>query len=369
MARTRGSRASSTRARSRPARTRGRRLVARPDAHGQPEVERRLRRQEVGVGLRRRPGELVAAAAYPLVASAARGDDRLLVQPPPCPRRPRHRLVPGATTTTRCSAASALGKFDDLLVAASLHPSMLLYLSNFESTRTRPNENQGRELLELHTVGRASGYTEDMVKDSAQILTGYTVAAWEDLGAVLRPGAARDRSGQGARFRAREPQGRRPQGDARPISATSRTTRPPHGHRHASWRCGSCPTTPSAGLVNTPRAASSGPRHQHQGHLAGTGGAPGVRRVAPTEGAQPDRGLHRHRPRPRRRGANADASMAGQFAEAQIWMCKGQYPFMWPRPDGMPQTQRRVVVGEPGARSRSTCTTRCPAAGSGRRAP
>ena len=24
------------------------------------------------------------------------------------------------------------------------------------------------------------------------------------------------------------------------------------------------------------------------------------------------------------------------FAEAQIWMCKGQYPFMWPRPDGLP---------------------------------
>lgn len=37
------------------------------------------------------------------------------------------------------------------------------------------NENLGREQLELHTVGRATGFTEDMVKDSARILTGWTI--------------------------------------------------------------------------------------------------------------------------------------------------------------------------------------------------
>jgi len=74
--------------------------------------------------------------------------------------------------------AHALGKFDDLLVAASLHPAMLLYLDNWTSKRGAPNENQGRELLELHTVGRAAGYTEQMVKDSATILSGWTVDAF-----------------------------------------------------------------------------------------------------------------------------------------------------------------------------------------------
>jgi hypothetical protein len=73
----------------------------------------------------------------------------------------------------------ALGTFEDLLVEASLHPAMLLYLDNWRSTKAAPNENHGRELLELHTVGRASGYTEQMVKDSARILTGYTVDAFE----------------------------------------------------------------------------------------------------------------------------------------------------------------------------------------------
>jgi hypothetical protein len=69
----------------------------------------------------------------------------------------------------------ALGRFEDLLLACTLHPAMLLYLDNFRSRRDAPNENHGRELLELHTVGRTSGYTEQMVKDSAVLLSGWTV--------------------------------------------------------------------------------------------------------------------------------------------------------------------------------------------------
>lgn len=72
---------------------------------------------------------------------------------------------------------NALGRFDQLLEAVSLHPAMLVFLDNYRSVRDAPNENQGRELLELHTVGRTSGYTEQMVKDSAKILSGYTVDA------------------------------------------------------------------------------------------------------------------------------------------------------------------------------------------------
>lgn len=69
----------------------------------------------------------------------------------------------------------ALGKFEDLLVAATLHPAMQLFLDNWRSQPGAPNENQGRELLELHTVGRGAHYTEDMVKASARILSGYTL--------------------------------------------------------------------------------------------------------------------------------------------------------------------------------------------------
>ena len=69
----------------------------------------------------------------------------------------------------------ALGSFDDLLVAATLHPAMQHYLDNASSTKAQPNENHGRELLELHTLGVGAGYTETDVKNSARILTGLTV--------------------------------------------------------------------------------------------------------------------------------------------------------------------------------------------------
>ncbi len=69
----------------------------------------------------------------------------------------------------------ALGTFEELLLACSTHPAMLTYLNNRDSDDEHPNENQGRELLELHTVGLEAGYTEDDVLNSARILTGLSV--------------------------------------------------------------------------------------------------------------------------------------------------------------------------------------------------
>ncbi|GAA2493746.1 DUF1800 domain-containing protein [Terrabacter carboxydivorans] len=70
--------------------------------------------------------------------------------------------------------AHALGKYSDMLNAAARHPSMLKVLDNADSTKKAPNENYGRELLELHTVGIGS-YTEADVKMSALALTGLSV--------------------------------------------------------------------------------------------------------------------------------------------------------------------------------------------------
>ncbi|MFI1989653.1 DUF1800 domain-containing protein [Actinoplanes sp. NPDC020271] len=67
----------------------------------------------------------------------------------------------------------ALGTFADLLKASARHPAMLTYLDNRFSTRLAPNENYGRELMELHTVGLE--YAEPDVKDAAKLLTGLTV--------------------------------------------------------------------------------------------------------------------------------------------------------------------------------------------------
>ncbi len=77
----------------------------------------------------------------------------------------------------------AVGRFEDILTACSLHPAMRVYLDNYRSVRNKPNENQGRELLELHSVGRGAGYSEAMVKASAILLSGYTV----DWGKTFEP--------------------------------------------------------------------------------------------------------------------------------------------------------------------------------------
>jgi len=59
-----------------------------------------------------------------------------------------------------------------------VHPAMGLFLDNASSTKVAPNENLGRELLELHTVGVDAGYTEADVKASSRILTGYRSTVW-----------------------------------------------------------------------------------------------------------------------------------------------------------------------------------------------
>jgi uncharacterized protein (DUF1800 family) len=93
----------------------------------------------------------------------------------------------------------SLGNFEDLLEAVAHSPAMLIYLDNASSigpdsraaeradqaASRRPNaqrkapeglnENYGRELMELHTVGVNGGYTQKDVIQAARILTGWTV--------------------------------------------------------------------------------------------------------------------------------------------------------------------------------------------------
>jgi uncharacterized protein (DUF1800 family) len=106
----------------------------------------------------------------------------------------------------------AMGKFEDLLVATAQSPAMLFYLDNWLSVgpnsdfangipkrnanynwrrpprpprpmptkqakgrRSGLNENYGRELMELHTLGVNGGYTQKDVTEVARVLTGWTL--------------------------------------------------------------------------------------------------------------------------------------------------------------------------------------------------
>jgi uncharacterized protein (DUF1800 family) len=68
-----------------------------------------------------------------------------------------------------------LGRFRDLLEATLRHPAMLRYLDNAQNAAGRINENYAREIMELHTLGVGSGYTQTDVQELARILTGVGV--------------------------------------------------------------------------------------------------------------------------------------------------------------------------------------------------
>jgi uncharacterized protein (DUF1800 family) len=66
----------------------------------------------------------------------------------------------------------ALGHFKDLVLATLEHPAMLQYLDNQQNAVNHLNENYARELMELHTLGVNSGYTQQDVQQLARVLTG-----------------------------------------------------------------------------------------------------------------------------------------------------------------------------------------------------
>src|SRR5439155_11720517 len=67
----------------------------------------------------------------------------------------------------------ALGSFKHLLLEITANPAMLLWLSGAENTKDSPNENYGRELMELFTLGEGRGYGERDVREQARALTGW----------------------------------------------------------------------------------------------------------------------------------------------------------------------------------------------------
>ena len=69
--------------------------------------------------------------------------------------------------------AHALGNFRELLGGVARDPAMLMWLDGAENTKGRPNENFGRELMELFTLGVGGGYTETDVKEGARAFTGW----------------------------------------------------------------------------------------------------------------------------------------------------------------------------------------------------
>ncbi|HEY1752183.1 MAG TPA: DUF1800 family protein [Caulobacteraceae bacterium] len=91
------------------------------------------------------------------------------------------------------------GRFEDMLVASSSHPAMLLYLDQAQSVgpdtmaamllsrggkKAGLNENLAREIMELHTVGVDAGYTQADVTEFARAMTGWSIGGFKEGDAV-----------------------------------------------------------------------------------------------------------------------------------------------------------------------------------------
>jgi uncharacterized protein (DUF1800 family) len=85
----------------------------------------------------------------------------------------------------RTMRAKALGNFHDLLVEVTRDPAMLLWLSGIDNTKYSPNENYGREVMELFTLGADRGYSQHDVHNQARALTGFT-NEWSDSRGAFR---------------------------------------------------------------------------------------------------------------------------------------------------------------------------------------
>lgn len=81
----------------------------------------------------------------------------------------------------------SLTSYRSLLRVAVVHPAMSGWLNNSSNTKNGINENLGRELLELYTVGRPAGYDEEDVKNSARLLTGYRVKVFDGFASSYDP--------------------------------------------------------------------------------------------------------------------------------------------------------------------------------------
>jgi hypothetical protein len=193
---------------------------------------------------------------------------------------------------------NVLGRFEDLLLAAVRHPAMLLYLDQAQSTGPNSrlgrrangqglNENLAREILELHTLGVRSGYTQEDVTEFARALTGWTLPGEDVLDgapATFRFVAAMHEPGQ------RTLLGRNYPDDGEHRRAPSCTTWQRRRRRRAtsppSWRATSSPTIRrrrwcSAWPTLSCAAAATCPRVPRTGGGAGNvGGGRGQVQVA-----------------------------------------------------------------------------------------
>lgn len=97
------------------------------------------------------------------------------------------KLIQGRVVTNQINMfrEHGMGKFDNLLIELSKDPSMIMWLDNQDNHASNINENYGREILELFSMG-VGNYTEDDIKETARAFTGWSIVNPEYMSIKMR---------------------------------------------------------------------------------------------------------------------------------------------------------------------------------------
>lgn len=166
----------------------GRRFRDARQATRRKEIGSEERYRKAGQALRQASNEGVATSFARVVHSRAPFRERLTWfwtdHFTVAPRNPAARAM-ALNFVDDAIRPHVSGTFAQMLKAVIRHPAMLFYLDQFQSigpaspigvrTGKGLNENLARELLELHTLGAGSGYTQQDVRAAAKLLTGLSI--------------------------------------------------------------------------------------------------------------------------------------------------------------------------------------------------
>ena len=104
----------------------------------------------------------------------------------------QNKLIQGKVMTTQIDMFKkhGLGSFDNLLIELSKDPAMIMWLDNQDNHKDNINENYGREILELFSMG-VGNYSEEDIKECSRAFTGWTVENMPYMAIKMRNNTAR----------------------------------------------------------------------------------------------------------------------------------------------------------------------------------
>ena len=221
-----------------------------------------------------------------------------------------------------------------MLKASAKHPAMLQYLNNADSSKYEPNENYGRELLELHTVSvDAAATTSGDMRNSALIMTGYTID-WNTTAFRYDP----DRHYTGhVKVMKWSSANANANGYAMAMKYLEYLAH--HSVHREAHRLEALPALhqrhAAAGVREPPGEGVPEERHEHHAGAPRAVQLPDVRALDRQEGAPTDGGRRGHRPHARPEARRVGQGRACRACTDMVDNL-GNAPVAWPQPNGYP---------------------------------